>query len=249
MKKIMVMFAFVLFFYPIQSFCKPIFNLLDSECIVFVQGSASDSSISKPLEVFLNTVNKANLQVWYIKSDQYSRVKFNNNTYLELDKFQNNESSIFLYKKGRSYYNIDLNDENLDLKVNKYFGRQIFPVFDKRTKTLYEIEYQGAIYIEYSQQELYELSNGYLDEQEYEVYMQTQKQMRSKLITNMQILKISYKEAPGNVKTITFPNRYSVDLEDKGGSVILFIQGSEPVIMPLSSLNMAVLKRFFSKGR
>ena len=85
MKKIIVMIVFVLFFNPIQSFCKPIFNILDSECIVFIQGSKLASNISAPLEVFLNTVNKANLQVWYIKSDQYSRIKFNNNTYLELD--------------------------------------------------------------------------------------------------------------------------------------------------------------------
>ncbi len=138
MKKIIVMIVFVLFFNPIQSFCKPIFNILDSECIVFIQGSKLASNISAPLEVFLNTVNKANLQVWYIKSDQYSRIKFNNNTYLELDNYPDNVSNIFLYKKGRSYYNVDLNDENLDLKVNKYFGRQVFPVFDKRSKIIYE---------------------------------------------------------------------------------------------------------------
>lgn len=249
MKKIMVIYIFVLFFFPIQSFSKPIFNLLDSECIVFIQGSSPDSSISKSLEVFLNTVNKANLQVWYIKSDQYSRVKFNNNTYLEIDNYKPNVSSVFLYKKGRSYYNIDLNDENLEVKVNKYFGRQIFPVFEKRNKNLYEKEYQGAIYIEYSQKELYELSNGYLDETEYEVYMQNQKQMKSALRTSMQLLKIPYKEAQGNVKIITFPNRYSVDLEDKGGSVILFIQGSEPFIISLSSVNMTVLNRFFGRSR
>lgn len=236
MKKIIVMIVFVLFFNPIQSFCKPIFNILDSECIVFIQGSKLASNISAPLEVFLNTVNKANLQVWYIKSDQYSRIKFNNNTYLELDNYPDNVSNIFLYKKGRSYYNVDLNDENLDVKVNKYFGRQVFPVFDKRSKIIYEKEYQGAIYIDYS-------------EQEYEVYMQAQRQMKNKLRTNMQILKIPYKEVQGNVKTITFPNRYSVDLEAKGGNVILFIQGSEPFIMPLSSIDITTLNQFFSKGR
>lgn len=248
MKKVMVLAAFVLFFYPMQSLCKPIFNILDSECIVFIQGSALDSNISASLEVFLNTVQKANLQVWYIKNDQYSRIKFNNNTYLELDNYLY-DTSIFLYKKGRSYYNIDLNDENLDVKVNKYFGRQIFPVFDKRSKSIYEKEYQGAIYIDYSEQEIYELSHGYLDEQEYEVYMQAQRQMKNKLRTNMQILKIPYKEAQGNVKTIVFPNRYTVDLEGKGGNVILFIQGSEPFIMPLSSLDITNLNRFFSNGR
>lgn len=249
MKKIMAVAAFVLFFYPMQSLCKPIFNILDSECIVFIQGSTLASNISAPLEVFLNTVNKANLQVWYIKNDQYSRIKFNNNTYLELDNYPDDATSIFLYKKGRSYYNIDLNDANLDVKINKYFGRQIFPVFDKRSKTIYEKEYQGAIYIDYSEQEIYDLSHGYLDEHEYEVYMQAQKQMKNKLRTNMQILKIPYKEAQGNVKTIIFPNRYNVDLEDKGGNVILFIQGSKPFIVPLSSLDMTSLNRFFSKGR
>ena len=73
--------------------------------------------------------------------------------------------------------------------------------------------------------------------------------MKNKLRTNMQILKIPYKEAHGNVKTIIFPNRYNVDLEDKGGNVILFIQGSKPFIVPLSSLDMTNLNRFFSKGR
>lgn len=248
MKKIIALIVFMLFFYPIQSFCKPVFNILDSECIVFIQGSELAGSIGAPLEVFLNTVNKANLQVWYIKSDQYSRIKFNNNTYLELNN-KDKSSSIYLYKKGRSYYNIDLNDENLNVKVNKYFGRQIFPVFDKRSKTIYEKEYQGAIYIDYSEQELYELSNGYLDEQEYEVYMQTQRQMKNKLRTNMQILKIPYKEAQGNIKTIIFLNRYNVDLEDKGGNVILFIQGRKPYVVPLSSLDITTLNRFFSRGR
>ena len=249
MKKIIALIVFMLFFYPIQSFCKPVFNILDSECIVFIQGSELAGSIGVPLEVFLNTVNKANLQIWYIKSNQYSRIKFNNNTYLELDNYPDDTTSIFLYKKGRSYYNIDLNDENLNVKVNKYFGRQIFPVFDKRSKTIYEKEYQGAIYIDYSEQELYELSNGYLDEQEYEVYMQTQRQMKNKLRTNMQILKIPYKEAQGNIKTIIFPNRYNVDLEDKGGNVILFIQGRKPYVAPLSSLDITTLNRFFSRGR
>lgn len=249
MKNIIAIFAFLVFFYPMQSLCKPIFNILDNECIVFIQGSKLDSNISSPLEVFLNTVNKANLQVWYIKNDQYSRIKFNNNTYLELNNYPDDSSVVFLYKKGRSYYNIDISDINLDVKVNKYFGRQIFPVFDKRSKSIYEKEYQGAIYIDYSQQELYELSNGYLDEHEYEVYMQAQRQMKNKLKTNMQILKIPYKEASGNVKTITFPNRYSIDLEDKGGNVILFIQGSKPYIVPLSSLDITNLNSFFSRGR
>lgn len=248
MKKIMAVIVFILFFYPMQSLCKPIFNILDSECIVFIQGSELAGSIGVPLEVFLNTVNKANLQVWYIKSNQYSRIKFNNNTYLELDN-NDKSSSIYLYKKGRSYYNIDLNDENVNVKVNKYFGRQIFPVFDKRSKTIYEKEYQGAIYIDYSEQEIYELSNGYLDEHEYEVYMQAQRQMKNKLRTNMQILKIPYKEAQGNIKTIMFPNRYNIDLEDKGGNVILFIQGSRPRIVPLSSIDITTLNQFFSRGR
>lgn len=249
MKKIMVMLLFVLFSYPIQSLCKPTFNILDNECVVFIQGSTLDSSISMPLEVFLNTVSKANLQVWYIKRDQYSRIKFSNNTYLELDNYQETVSNIYLYKKGRSYYNIDLHDENADVKVNKYFGRQVFPIFEKRSRVIYEKEYQGAIYIDYSQQELYELSNGYLDDNEYEVYMQAQKQMKNKLRINMQILKIPYKEAQGNVKTLTFPNKYSIDLEEKGGNVILFIQGREPFIVPLSSLDITSLNKFFSQGR
>ena len=79
--------------------------------------------------------------------------------------------------------------------------------------------------------------------------MQAQRQMKNKLRTNMQILKIPYKEVQGNVKTITFPNRYSVDLEAKGGNVILFIQGSEPFLMPLSSIDITTLNQFFSKGR
>ena len=134
-------------------------------------------------------------------------------------------------------------------KVNKYFGRQIFPVFDKRSKVIYEKEYQGAIYIDYSQQELFDLSNGYLDEEEYDVYMQAQKQLKSKLMINLQILKIPYKETPANAKSVLFPNRYSVDLEGKGGNVILFKQGREPVVVPLSSIDITNLNLFFSKGK
>lgn len=249
MKKLMVVPVFILFFFPLQALCNPIFNILDSECVVFIQGSTIDSTISAPLEVFLNTVNKANLQVWYIKKDQYSRIKFSNNTYLELDNKPKTTSEIYLYKKGRSFYQISLNDENMTAKVNKYFGRQIFPVFDKRNKVIYEKEYQGAIYIDYSQQEIYDLSNGYLDEEEYEVYMQAQKQLKSKLMINLQILKIPYKEAPANAKSILFPNRYSINLEGKGGNVVLFKQGSKPVVVPLSSLDITNLNRFFSKGK
>ena len=73
--------------------------------------------------------------------------------------------------------------------------------------------------------------------------------MKNKLRTNMQILKIPYKEVQGNVKTITFPNKYIVDLDDKGGNVILFIQGSKPFIVPVSSLDITNLNKFFSRGR
>lgn len=249
MKKIIAALAFVIFFCPEHALCKTTFNILDSECVIFIQGPNLDSSINVPLEVFLNTVSKANLQVWYIKSDQYSRIKFNNNTYLELENYRGAASNIFLYKKGRSYYNIDLLDENLDVKVNRYFGRQVFPVFEKRFKTVYEKEYQGAIYIDYSEQELYDLTHGYLEKNEYDIYMQAQKQMRSKLIINLQVLKIPYKELQGNVKMINFPNKYSIDLEGKGGNVILFIQGGTPEIVPLSSLDMKSLNDFFSQGR
>ncbi len=159
-----------------------------------------------------------------------------------LEKRQNKA----IEEKSKLLKNIEevekLKISNIDSSSNK-----ILEVID--LQIIYEKEYQGAIYIDYSEQEIYELSNGYLDEQEYEVYMQAQRQMKNKLRTNMQILKIPYKEVQGNVKTITFPNRYSVDLEAKGGNVILFIQGSEPFIMPLSSIDITTLNQFFSKGR
>lgn len=249
MKKLMVLLALMLFFYPLHVLSKPNFNILDSECIVFIQGSSIDSNISLSLESFLNTIDKANLQIWYIKKDLYSRIKFNNNTYLELDNLKKDDSEIFLYKKGRSYYQIDLQDENMSIKVNKYFGRQIFPIYEKRSKTVYEKEYQGAIYVDYSEKELYDLTHSYLDIDEYEIYAQTQKQKKSSLIANMQILKIPYKEVAGNVKTISFPNKYDIDLEDKGGSVILFIQSSKPYIVPLSSLNITELNKFFNNKK
>ena len=79
--------------------------------------------------------------------------------------------------------------------------------------------------------------------------MQAQKQLKSKLMVNLQILKIPYKEAPGNAKSVLFPNRYSINLEGKGGNVILFKQGREPVVVPLSSIDITNLNLFFSKGK
>lgn len=134
MQKITFSLIFVLFFTAVYAADKPIFNIIDNECIVFLQGNTINSNINAPLEIFLNTITKANLQIWYIKKDQYSRVKFNNNTYAELASFNQESTDILLYKKGRSYYKIDLLDNTLAEKVNTYYGRKIYPIFDKRTK-------------------------------------------------------------------------------------------------------------------
>ncbi len=63
MKKLMVLLALMLFFYPLHVLSKPNFNILDSECIVFIQGSSIDSNISLSLESFLNTIDKEIFQI------------------------------------------------------------------------------------------------------------------------------------------------------------------------------------------
>ena len=94
MQKITFSLIFLLFFTAVYAADKPIFNIIDNECIVFLQGNTINSNINAPLEIFLNTITKANLQIWYIKKDQYSRVKFNNNTYAELASFDKESISI-----------------------------------------------------------------------------------------------------------------------------------------------------------
>ena len=230
MKKITFILVFLSFFTAAYAAEKPIFNIIDSECVIFLQGSTLDTNINAPLEIFLNAISKANLQIWYIKKDQYSRVKFNNNSYVELSSYNEETSDILLYKKGRSYYNINLSDNTLAEKVNTYFGRKIYPVFDKRTKTLYVKGYEGAIYIKYSEKEF-----------------QTQENVRRQIIANLHTLKINYQEAEDNVKEIMFPNGYRIRLEGKGGNLILFRQGYEPEIVPLSSQSIVTLNKFFKR--
>lgn len=247
MKKITFLLMFVLFFTATYAADKPIFNIIDNECVVFLQGSTINSNISAPLEIFLNTISKANLQIWYIKKDQYSRVKFNNNTYAEISSFNEADSNVIIYKKGRSYYNINLLNSNLPEKVNTYFGRRIYPVFDKRTKTMYVKGYEGVIYIKYNEKEIYDLKNGYLDNSEQEVYFQTQENVRRQIIQMLYTLKIDYQEAGDNIKEIMFPNGYKVLLEGKGGNLILFRQGIRPEVVPLSSQSIVSLNRFFKR--
>ena len=247
MKKITFILIFLSFFTTAYAAEKPIFNIIDNECVIFLQGSALDTSINAPLEIFLNTISKANLQIWYIKKDQYSRVKFNNNTYAELASFDKESTDILLYKKGRSYYKIDLLDNTLAEKVNTYYGRKIYPIFDKRTKTMYAKGYEGVIYIKYNEKEIYDLKNGYLDEDEQEIYFQTQETVRRQVIANLHTLKIDYQEAEYNIKEIMFPNGYKISLDGKGGNLILFRQGKEPEVVPLSSQSNVSLNRFFKR--
>ena len=247
MKKITFILVFLSFFTAAYAAEKPIFNIIDSECVIFLQGSTLDTNINAPLEIFLNTISKANLQIWYIKKDQYSRVKFNNNTYAELASFDKESTDILLYKKGRSYYKIDLLDNTLAEKVNTYYGRKIYPIFDKRTKTMYAKGYEGVIYIKYNEKEIYDLKNGYLDEEEQEVYFQTQETVRRQVISNLHTLKIDYQEAEYNIKEIMFPNGYKISLDGKGGNLILFRQGKEPEVVPLSSQSNVSLNRFFKR--
>ncbi len=249
MKKIILVFVFLLITTVSYGNNKPTFNIIDSECIVFIQGSNINSSINAPLEIFLNTVTKSGLQIWYIKKDLYTRIKFNNNTYCELTDYSDKSNEVLLYKKGRSFYKINLDDENIAEKVNTYFGRKIYPLFTKRSKDMYEKSYEGIIYIKHSEKEMYDLTNGYLDEHEQAVYMHTQEQMRMHLISTLDTLKIPFKEADAGIKNILFPNSYKISLEGLGGNIILFKQGKKPEIMPLSSIEEDIINSFFNKGK
>ncbi len=249
MKKIVILLVLLIFAIPIYASNKPIFNIMDNECVVFIQGSNINSSINAPLEIFLNTVTKAELQIWYIKKDLYDRIKFNNNTYCELAGYTDDSNEVLLYKKGRSYYRIKLNDANIAEKVNTYFGRKVYPVFTKRSKFIYEKSYEGVIYIKHSEREMYDLTNGYLEENEQVVYLDTQEKMRSQLITDLSSLKISFKEADPYIKNILFPNSHRIALEGLGGNVIFFKQGKKPEIMPLSSINMDTINTYFERRK
>ncbi len=249
MKKLVLLLVFIWFNTTCFASNMTTFNIIDNECVVFIQGSNINSSINAPLEIFLNTVTKSNLQVWYIKKDQYSRIKFNNNTYCELKSYSDTSNEVLLYKKGRSYYKIDLLDENISSKVNTYFGRKIYPIFDKRSKEKYEKSYEGVIYINHNEKEIYDLTNGYLDDDEQSIYFETQDNLRKQLISNLNALKIPFKEAHESIKYISFPNNYKITLDGLGGNVILFRQGKTPEVMPLSSIDLRKLNTFFKKGK
>lgn len=247
MQKITFMIIFLLFYTTAYAVDKPIFNIIDSECVVFLQGDTTDSNINAPLEIFLNTITKANLQIWYIKKHQYSRVKFNNNTYADISSFNSNTNDILLYKKGRSYYKINLSDNTLAEKLNTYYGRKIYPVFNKRTKTMYASGYEGVIYIKYNEKEIYDIQNGYLDEDEQKIYFQSQENIRRQVMTSLHNLKLEYQEAEENIKEILFPNGYKISLEGKGGNIILYRRGKAPEVVPLSTQSLTSLNEFFKR--
>ena len=56
MKKITFILVFLSFFTAAYAAEKPIFNIIDSECVIFLQGSTLDTNINAPLEIFLNTI-------------------------------------------------------------------------------------------------------------------------------------------------------------------------------------------------
>ena len=49
------------------------------------------------------------------------------------------------------------------------------------------------------------------------------------------------------IKEIMFPNGYKISLDGKGGNLILFRQGKEPEVVPLSSQSNVSLNRFFKR--
>lgn len=247
MQKITFMIIFLLFCTTASAVDKPIFNIIDNECVVFLQSDTTDSDINPPLEIFLNTVTKANLQIWYIKKHQYSRVKFNNNTYAEISSFDDKSTDILLYKKGRSYYKINLLDNTLAEKLNTYYGRKIYPVFDKRTKSMFINDYEGVIYIKYNEKEIYDIKNGYLDSEEQTIYFQTQENVKHQIIRSLHYLKLNYQEADENIRQIFFSSGHSVSLEGRGGNIILYRRGKVPEIVPLSSQSIVSLNNFFKR--
>ncbi len=103
----------------------------------------------------------------------------------------------------------------------------------------------GVIYVHHSPKELYNLAYGVFDEYEYDVYIKSQEQLKTKLEVNMQILKIPYSEATGDVKTIRLLNRDIIDLEDKGGQVILYRKDKRPMTIPISSLDFTLIEEYF----
>lgn len=248
MRKTVCMIFFFLASVAVYS-AKPSFFILDDECVIFIQGNNQRPEEAVSGEALVNAAQKNGVQVWYIKQSQYDKIGFGGNMFLQLADFQQDGSRVILYKKGGSYYNISLKEEDFEQKANAYFGRNIFPEFPDRKWTAYENSYEGAIYIKRSEKELYHLESEYLDADEYDILIQADKDNRLKLISNLKLLKIPYKEADPNIKEIKFPNGYSVPLENNGGNIILFRQGNAPEVKLLSEGNFETLIRYFGRNR
>lgn len=236
MKKLFIIFFVLLFNTAGYSLVKPSLYILDKECVVFVQGSNENTS-NNTLNFIINTLNHDNMQFWYIKKKDYSKIIFNNKLKLPLNYFYNNNNRLILYKKNYSHYILSLYDENLYSKINEYFGRQIFPNFEKRTERITENSNNIVLYINHSDQELHEMKVNFLDNNEYQAMENYTKARQNKLKKELDKRNIDYKEIKKNVKEITFGDDYKINLKNKGGSVIVYKQGKLPEFFSLSDLN------------
>lgn len=240
MKKLFIIFFVLLFNTAGYSLVKPSLYILDKECVVFVKGS-NENANSNTLNYIINTLNHDSMQFWYIKKDDYSKIIFNNKLRLPLNYFYNNKNRLILYKKNSSHYILSLYDENLYNKINEYFGRQIFPNFEKRTEKIKEESGNIVMYINHSDQEVHEMKVNYLDNNEYQAMENYSKTRKAKLKSELEKRNIDYKEIDKNVREITFGDDYKINLKNKGGSVIVYKHGKLPEFFSLSDLNKIAL--------
>lgn len=240
MKKLFIIFFILLFNTAGYSLVKPSLYILDKECIVFVKGS-SENTNSNTLNYIINTLNHNSMQFWYVKKQDYSKIIFNNKLKLPLNYFYNNKNRLILYKKNSSHYILSLYDDNLYSKINEYFGKQIFPNFEKRTEKITENSNSIVLYVNHSDQEIHEMKVNFLDNNEYQAMENYSNARLAKLKKELEKRNIDYKEIDKNVKEITFSNEYKINLKNKGGSVIVYKYGKLPEFFSLSDLNKIAL--------
>ena len=252
MKKIFI----AIFFLFLTSFSyakeKETLHILDDECIIVIQNpdSTSDKNeFDQNIEKYLNAVNNTNINVWYVQQDLYSNVSFQNKSLLRLAYFYNNKGNrIVLYKKNKPYYVVSIRDENLTSKVNRYFGYDVLPEFPKRNKIVGDNSSRLAVYINYSEQEIYNMKENHLDENEYNLLQDYHREKKHNLISTLTKLNITYKEADNETKRIIFQDKYNVTIENKGGSVVLYKAGKAPEIHPIT-LSTETINNYFETGK
>lgn len=228
---------------------KETLHIIDDECIIVIQNTTEKNPQESNVEKYLSAVNNTNINVWYVKQDIYSNVSFQNKSILRLAYFFNNKGNrIILYKKNKPYYVVSLRDENLTTKVNRYFGYNVFPEFPKRTKIVADNSSRLAVYINYSEQEIYNMKENNLDEDEYSLLQNYHRDKKHNLINTLTKLNITYKEADNETKRIIFQDKYNVTLENKGGSIVLYKAGKSPEIHPIT-LSESTINNYFGTGK